>query len=270
MRREGEVPPFFFCAFEEGNPTSGARRKIGAVTRHLVLFAREPARQAREKGFGRVPDASLLFSKIAAGWARAAEAAGASLLISTPAEDLSGWRRTPGISASWMVQEGRTFGERLRETAVRAASLPGHSVVVGGDVVPCADRLAGAFESLEGGADAVLVPASDGGVSLIALPVQDADLLAGIGRRRRNAFSVLRDALLARGRRVAVLAAAPDLDGRTGLRGLLRDGWFGRELSRLGRRLLSLRAFLPLGSVFPSVERPATGLPVLRGPPLAA
>ncbi|HYK43177.1 MAG TPA: DUF2064 domain-containing protein [Thermoanaerobaculia bacterium] len=240
------------------------------MTRHLVLFAREPSRQAREKGFGRVPDASLLFSKFAAGWSRAAEAAGASLLISTPAEDLSGWRRTPGISATWIVQEGRNFGERLRETAVRAASLPGHAVVVGGDVVPCPDRLAGAFESLEKGAEAVLVPASDGGFSLIAIRVQDADLLAGIGQRRRNAFSVLRDALLARGRRVAVLPAAPDLDGRTGLRALLRDGWFGRELSRLGRRLLSFRAYLLVASVCPSFECPATVLPVLRGPPLAA
>jgi hypothetical protein len=240
------------------------------VTRHLVLFAREPARQAREKGFGRLPDASLLFSKFAAGWARAAEAAGASFVLSTPAEDLPGWRRTPGISASWLVQEGRSFGERLRETAVRAGSLPGHYVVVGGDVVPCADRLIAAFESLENGLEAVLVPASDGGLSLIALPVQDADLLEGIGRRRRNAFSVLRDALLSRGRRVSILAAAPDLDGRTGLRGLLRDEWFGREFFRLGRRLLSFRAFLPLASICPSFERPATRLPVLRGPPLPA
>lgn len=243
------------------------------MTRYLVLFAREPARQAREKGFGRLPDASLLFEKFADGWARAAEKAGASLVISTPAEDLSGWSRTPGITAServWIVQQGRSFGDRLRATAVEAASFGGHSVIVGGDVVPCADRLVAAFEALDQGAEAVLAAAADGGVSIIALPQRDVDLLARIGLRRRNVFSALRSALLARGRRVAILESAPDVDGRTALRGLLRASLFGGELSRLGRRVLSLRAFLRLLPGPTTFERPAFRLPVLRGPPLAA
>jgi glycosyltransferase A (GT-A) superfamily protein (DUF2064 family) len=243
------------------------------VTRHLVLFAREPARQAREKGFGRIPEASLLFSKFAAGWAQAAREAGASLTISTPREDLAGWRRSSDAAlghADWVIQEGRTFGERLRETAARAAALAGHAVVVGGDVPPCADRLIAAFEALESGVDAVLAPAADGGVSLIGLAAGDLDLLIAIGQRRRNVFSALREALAARGRRLSVLASAPDVDGRSGLRGLLRRASFPAELSRLGRVLLSIRPSLPSPPAAPFVERPAAAAPSLRGPPLAA
>jgi len=243
------------------------------VTRHLVLFAREPARQAREKGFSPLPEASLLFSKFAAGWAEAARQAGASLTISTPREDLSGWRRNSAAAlgnADWVIQEGRTFGERLRETAARAAALPGHAVLVGGDVPPCPDRLLAAFEALENGAGAVLAPAADGGVSLIGLAAADVDLLLAMGRRRRNVFSTLRDALAGRGRRISVLASAPDVDGRSGLRGLLRRISFPAELSRLGRLVLSIRPSLPSPPAAPSVEGPAVAAPCLRGPPLAA
>jgi glycosyltransferase A (GT-A) superfamily protein (DUF2064 family) len=249
------------------------RRKIGTVTRHLVLFAREPARQAREKGFGRLPDASLLFSTFAAGWAEAARRAGASLTISTPREDLTGWRRAPAAAlcdAVWIVQEGHTFGERLHATAARAAAFPGHAVVVGGDVPPSAGQLLAAFEALESGVDAVLAPAADGGVSLIGLPAGDLDLLLSIGQRGRNVFSTLRDALAGRGRRIAVLASAPDVDGRRGLRGLLRRPFFSAELCRLGRRLLAIRPSVPLPPTTPAFEAPAASTPFLRGPPLAA
>lgn len=242
------------------------------MTRHLVLFAREPARQAREKGFGRLRDATHLFERFAAGWATAARDAGASLVISTPAEDLAGWRRTPGIPSgqAWIVQKGGSFGDRLRAAALEAASRGGHSVIVGGDVAPCADRLAAAFDALDRGADAVLAAAADGGVSIVAVSRRDADLLARISLRGRQVFSALRDALVARGRRVTILDSARDVDGRTALRGLLRTLLLRGELSRLGRRLLSLRAFLLLLPGRITFERPAPRLPVLRGPPLAA
>ena len=172
--------------------------------------------------------------------------------------------------AGWIVQEGRTFGERLRETAARAAALPGRAVVVGGDVPPSAGQLLAAFEALESGVDAVLAPAADGGVSLIGLPAGDLDLLLSIGQRRRNVFSTLRDALAERGRRIAVLASAPDVDGRKGLRGLLRRMVFPADLRRLGRLLLAVRPALPLPPPEPAFEAAAVPLPVLRGPPLAA
>jgi len=243
------------------------------VTRHLVLFAREPARQAREKGFGPLPDASLLFSKFAAGWAEAARAAGATLVISTPPEDVVGWRRVPGLTGArpiWIAQEGGTFGERLRHAAAAAASFGGYAVLVGGDVEPSPDRLAAAFEALEAGADAVLAPADDGGLSLIGLPVSDLDLVARIDRRRRNLFATLRDSLERRGRRIAVLGSVPDIDGRTALRGLLRREVSSVEILRLGRRVLAAaHVALPrrLASFF---ERAASALPGLRGPPRAA
>ena len=243
------------------------------MARFLVLFAREPARQAREKGFGRTPDASLLFSKIAADWADAARVSGASLVISTPREDLPGWRQARGVSACdpiWMAQEGRSFAERLRDTAARAARFGGHAVIVGGDVPPRVGHLEAAFSALESGAEAVLAPAADGGVSLVALPASDLDLLSRISRRRRNVFSALQGALAERGRRSAVLDPAPDVDGRTALRGLLRGALLSEHLFRLGRRLLAARPPLPISRDIRPLAGPALVSPVLRGPPAAA
>ena len=247
------------------------------VTRHLVLFAREPARQAREKGFAPLPDASLLFSKFAVAWAEAARAAGATLVVSTPPEDVAGWRRVSALAGArplWIAQEGRTFGERLRHTAAAAASFGGYAVLVGGDVEPSADRLAAAFEALEAGADAVLAPAGDGGISLIGLPASDLDLVARIDRRRRNVFASLRDSLERRGRRIAILESVPDVDGRTALRGLLRE-LLRREISsaeilRLGRRILAAARVVSSGRLASFFERAASPLPGLRGPPRAA
>ena len=242
------------------------------VIRHLVLFAREPARQAREKGFGALPDASLLFSKFAGGWAEAARAAGATLVISTPPEDVVGWRRVSALAGArplWIAQQGRTFGERLRHTAATAASFGGCAVLVGGDVEPSAD-LAAAFEALEAGADAVLAPAGDGGISLIGLLASDLDLVARIDRRRRNVFTTLRDSLERRGRRIAVLGSVPDIDGRTALRGLVRGEVSSAEILRLGRRVLAAAHIASPRRLASFFERAASPLPGLRGPPRAA
>ena len=243
------------------------------VTRHLVLFAREPARQAREKGFGPLPDASLLFSRFAFGWAEAARAAGATLVISTPPEDVAGWRRASALAGTrplWIAQEGRTFGARLRHTAAAAAAFGGCAVLVGGDVEPSADRLTAAFEALEGGADAVLAPAGDGGLSLIGLFSSDVDLVARIDRRRRNAFATLRDSLERRGRRIAVLGSVRDVDGRTALRGLLRGDVSSTEILRVARRVLAAARHVSSGRLASFFERAASPLPGLRGPPRAA
>jgi glycosyltransferase A (GT-A) superfamily protein (DUF2064 family) len=209
------------------------------VTRFLVLFAREPAREAREKGFA-CSGAVALFAGFAAGWREAAVEAGARLVVATPSEDLAAWRRrfSAGLAGAddvlWLSQRGRSFGERLRETARDGALVNGATVFVGGDVPPDAEAALRAFEGLEAGADAVLSPAPDGGVSLLALSSEDHDLFARIAAGSRSVFRMLTASLDARGRRCLVLASAADVDRRLDLRRILR----GRLLARVPRSAL--------------------------------
>jgi len=116
------------------------------MDRFLVLFARDPAREARVKGFD-PSGAEDLFASFAFGWLRAAEETGARLVVATPAEDLAAWRaRLPtdrGIL--WICQRGRSFGERLEESARRVALRGGSTVLVGGDVPPSARSARRAF-----------------------------------------------------------------------------------------------------------------------------
>src|SRR5262245_3388759 len=120
------------------------------MRRTLVLFAREPARQARDKGLGG-PGAADLFAAIGSGWSEAARRARATLIVAAPPEDLPAWRRRlgtgPGIS--WHAQRGATFGQRLREAARRGSARGARAVVVGGDVPPSLPRLREAFRALE-------------------------------------------------------------------------------------------------------------------------
>ena len=90
------------------------------VSRHLVLFAREPVLEAREKGL-ESRDAAGLFREFAAGWLRAAEDAGARLIVATPREDLPRWRRVfpAAEKIGWIRQRGATLGERLEDAARR-------------------------------------------------------------------------------------------------------------------------------------------------------
>src|SRR5215467_10419076 len=163
------------------------------MTRTLVLFAREPARQAREKGF-RASEGTPLFRELARGWRGAARLAGAKLLISSPPEDRAAWARAlgPNSGFAWIPQRGDSLGARLEQAARDAQEVGGRAVIVGGDVLPAGAALVEAFESLESGADAAISPASDGGVSLLAIGPDDFDLLRGIRPRRRT---VLRELL---------------------------------------------------------------------------
>ncbi len=191
------------------------------ATRLLVLFAREPRRQALEKGLpGRAGE--QLFTAFAHGWVDAACRVGARLAVAAPRADRAGWqRRLSGTGIAFLDQRGSSFGQRLEDSARRAADLGGSAVLVGGDVAPSSEILARAFGLLEKGADAVLGPSPDGGVSLIALPAEDLDLLRHIAPRRFDVFFRLSESLRARGRRVGLVAAAPDVDGRRQLRSLL-------------------------------------------------
>jgi glycosyltransferase A (GT-A) superfamily protein (DUF2064 family) len=124
------------------------------------------------------------------------------------------------------------------------------------------------FDLLERGADAVLAPAPDGGVSLLALAPEDLDLLRPIIPKRRDVFDRLLEKLGERGRRVRVVALLPDVDGRRGLRSILRS--LPAPLRATARRALSPgfssreepRLFFRL-----SERTSSTGL---RAPPAAA
>src|SRR5204863_88494 len=138
----------------------------------------------------------------------------ARLVVAAPRADHAGWRRSlSGEEIALLEQRGSSFGRRLEDAARQAGELGGHAVLVGGDVAPAPEILAKAFDLLEKGADAVLAPAPDGGVSLVALPAADLDLLRGLAPRRFDVFSRLSKSLRARGRLVRVVAPAPDVDG---------------------------------------------------------
>ncbi len=146
-----------------------------------MLFAREPAREARAKGFT-APEAAELFAHFAVGWRDAAWRADARLVVATPPEDRAAWRLSlPGDpEVLWVTQRGRSLGERLEAAARSVAELGGCAVLVGGDVVPSLTALETAFAALEDGAEAVLAPAPDGGVSVVGFSPRHLDLLRGI------------------------------------------------------------------------------------------
>jgi glycosyltransferase A (GT-A) superfamily protein (DUF2064 family) len=237
------------------------------MNRFLVLFAREPARQAREKGLGSA--AAELFRGLAVDWLEAARQTGAQLVVATPQEDIAAWRQVfrGAPDPVWIAQRGGTFGLRLEDAARRAAALGGLSVLVGGDVALSASALSEAFRAVEEGEDAAVSPALDGGVSLLALSRADLDLLRGIRERRRTVLADLLRALGERGRRVRIVPPAADLDGRAALRALLREEKIPLSLIPMARLALA-----PLVFSCPREHRqPLTGAlhgpPVLRGPP---
>ncbi len=241
------------------------------MRRCLVLFAREPARQAREKGF-RSGAAEALFREFAQGWLEACRRTGARLIVATPREDRFAWARAfpAAPDVGWIWQRGDSLGARLQSAARRAASMSGPTALVGGDVAPSAASLAEIFEAIEIGADAAIAPAPDGGVSLLALAPRDFDLLRGMRPRRRTVLQDLLRALSRRGRSVRLVAPAADVDGRGSLRAMLREGALPEALKRVARQVLSG------GSSSHPAESPEScsvslhGPTVPRAPPLAA
>lgn len=239
------------------------------MPRHLILFAQQPAREAREKGFPSAGGAEL-FAAFARGWVEAAELARARVTVAAPAEDVFAWRRTiAGPDVAWIPQRGRFIGERLREAAA-SAGAPGDRVVfVGGDVPPDAAALQSAFDALEAGADAVLAPAPDGGVSLLALRSDDHDLFGTIRSGSATVFSDLAAALAARGRRTEVLPRISDIDGRSDLRRLLRSRSGAAVPASLVRRALDIAPPVSAPERTPRDLR-LSGPSGLRAPPVAA
>lgn len=239
------------------------------MSRYLVLFAREPRREAIAKGFG--ASGEDLFVAFARGWLEVARRTGAQFVIATPPEDRPGWRkRLPEASGSlWIIQNGCSFGERLEGVARRSARLPGPAILVGGDVVPSEPAVAQAFAALESGADAVLGPSDDGGVSLLALGAEDSDLLRFVGPRQLRVVERLRRGLEDRGRSVAWVGTAMDIDGVRSLAS------FERALApcptrTLARRILRLVAAAPSEPAQPRQSALPAAASGPRAPPSAA
>jgi hypothetical protein len=240
------------------------------MNRFLVLFAREPARQARDKGL-ESPAAVELFRGLARGWQEAARLAGARLVIAAPQEDRPAWNAVfGGVESGWISQRGSSLGTRLEDAGRRAAALGGQAVLVGGDVAPSAVALLEAFHAMEGGAEAAISPAPDGGFSIVALTGADLDLLRGVRERRRTVLRDLLRALSARGRKVKLISPAADVDGRGSLRALLRRDLLPAVFVVLARQSLAEATAAPSSSAS-SFPRPLPhGPSALRGPPIPA
>ncbi len=175
----------------------------------------------------------------------------------------------PGI-CDWISQRGANLGERLEDSARRAAAFGGHAVLVGGDVPPSESVLKSAFEALETGAQAAVSPALDGGVSLLALPAVDLDLLRGFRGRRRTVLRDLLRALRERGRRVELVAPAADVDNPRSLRALLRRLPATAPLRPLVKSLLGFHSRIDRFPVLPARPRDLASPSGLRAPPAAA
>jgi glycosyltransferase A (GT-A) superfamily protein (DUF2064 family) len=239
--------------------------------RVLVVFGREPRRESRDKGLT-VAGGEPLFAAFADGWIDAAIRCGARVLVSTPAADVAGWRRSlPGAPFETLEQRGTSLGRRLEDAARQARAAGGCVVIVGGDVAPSERSLAAAFALREASADAVIAPARDGGVSLVSLREEDLDLLSRFVPRGPDVFARLCRALARRGRRVAVVAPVGDVDGRRELGRLLRTPSFSAsELKALARAVLAEDRWTHPASAAASATAPDADPRVSRGPPLAA
>lgn len=237
--------------------------------RLLILFARAPRSEARDKGLPQHA-ASGFLAAIAVEWREAARRAGARFAIAAPPEDLAVWRRALGRGPEqlWLEQRGSSFGVRLEDAARRGSRLARFVVVTGGDVIPSPAELSSAFDALTAGAEAVLAPAPDGGVSMLSIARKDAALLRSIGRRRRDAFRRLCAELISRGRALAIVDAIGDIDGPRALR-MLSVPAVLRELASLLRR-----ACVPsfAREIHPRCtwQAPSAGRALLRGPPQPA
>ncbi len=243
----------------------------GMASRVLVLFSRAPRREASDKGLASA-SGERLFAAFAQGWIDAAADCGARVLVATPSGDRLAWRQAlPGARFEFLEQRGDSLGSRLEDTARQASASGGCVVLVGGDVAPSAPNLTAAFERREAGDDAVISPAGDGGVSLVSLRDEDLGLFGRFAPRRSDVFSRLARSLAGRGRRIAIVAPAEDVDGRRELRRLLgTDALPSSDLEALARAALREDRWNPgrlAANAAPAVHVESLAS---RGPPRAA
>jgi glycosyltransferase A (GT-A) superfamily protein (DUF2064 family) len=175
--------------------------------RAVVLFARTPEAEARVKALPRA--AARLFETLIASWLREAESCGATPILACPPDAR---RRLSAIEPrtrrEYVDQYGATFGDRLANAAREVSGRGFDAIVIAGIDAP-PPSLNGSFALLErASVDAVIAPARDGGVNVIAFAEPPLDLLrtftiddATIAQRCRQHFA-----------RVHELEAVTDID----------------------------------------------------------
>lgn len=114
---------------------------------------------------------------------------------------------------SLLSQEGADLGERMGEALKRALDRTPMALLVGSDCPPLAvEDLQAAAAALGRGADAVLVPAEDGGYVLIGLRRLEPELFSGIPWGSAHVFRETLGRLGRLGWRVVQLPERWDLD----------------------------------------------------------
>lgn len=180
------------------------------MSRAIVIFARAPEVEAAVKGLP--AHFAALFQRNIAAWLRQADA--------TPVVACAHDARArfdaiaPRIRRLYVEQRGATFGERLASTAEAVFALGFDEVLITGIDAPPV-RATDVFAALAD-ARAVVVPARDGGINLIALRAPDRELLASLHPRQRD---VLARCVAHFGDALVVLEGSEDVDS------LAVDGW---------------------------------------------
>lgn len=194
------------------------------MARAIVIFARAPEMETAAKG---LPARFIsLFHRITAAWLRAAALMDATPIIACAANARARFDAIlPDISRLYIEQRGTTFGQRLASTAEAAFELGfDHVAITAIDApLPTSD----VFGPLAN-ARAVVVPARDGGINLIALRAPERQLLWAIAPRQRDVLDRCRAYF---GDSLTVLPESSDFDsvvdvllpfGGAGLRVALR------------------------------------------------
>jgi glycosyltransferase A (GT-A) superfamily protein (DUF2064 family) len=242
--------------------------------RALLVFTRTPEAEARAKGFS--PEAgALLFAAFLSSWERAAKAAGARFVISSPPRCAERFRarRGPGCSPV-LSQSGGRFGERLQNAVGEVFALGFTSVaVVGGDAPALSGRdLDLVFRALEAERSTVVLgPSRDGGVYLVGLSEGRSRFLQDCSPRDRRLGAELGAALERAGREVVRLEVRDELDSIDDLARAYRSceskaAW--KEFRALLASALRQRRSAPVEfpsapALFSTIELPA------RAPPAA-
>lgn len=111
------------------------------------------------------------------------------------------------------AQHGQDLGERMANAFAEALAGRPYAVLVGTDCpAMTADYLSRAFAALEGGADAVIGPAEDGGYMLIGLRRLDKRLFEGVAWSTDRVLEQTRERLTALGWRWRELETLWDVD----------------------------------------------------------
>jgi glycosyltransferase A (GT-A) superfamily protein (DUF2064 family) len=153
------------------------------MSRAIVIFARAPEVEAAVKGlparFARV------FHRTTAAWLRAASFCEATPVIACAPHARARFDAILSeVDRLYVDQRGASFGERLASSAEAAFALGFDEVLITGIDAPVT-RASDVFAALRH-ARAVVEPAQDGGINLIALHAPERALLSALQPRQRD------------------------------------------------------------------------------------